>query len=59
MDDIAELMCPYCYEPLEVYVDPETEGELIEDCAVCCRPCALQVRRATDGELSVVVLRAQ
>lgn len=59
MFDTADLTCPYCYERLEVYIDPETEGELVRDCDVCCRPWALRVSRDPGGALHVEVLRAQ
>ncbi len=59
MNDTASVACPYCFEQLEVYVDPETEGELIRDCDVCCRPWALRVSRDVDGALFVHAARAQ
>ena len=59
MNDTALVTCPYCFEQLEVYVDPETEGELIRDCDVCCRPWALRVNRDVDGALFVDATRAQ
>lgn len=39
----VNAQCPYCGEPIELYVD-ETEVEqiYIEDCAVCCRPIQVQ-----------------
>ncbi|MBT8469739.1 MAG: CPXCG motif-containing cysteine-rich protein [Deltaproteobacteria bacterium] len=58
MQDTAELTCPYCFEQVEVYVDPQSEGQLIRDCDVCCRPWALQVSRGIDGELRVQVTRS-
>jgi hypothetical protein len=34
------MICPYCGEPIESYVDPGggERQEYIEDCSVCCRP---------------------
>ncbi len=58
MDDTAELTCPYCFEQVEVYVDPQSEGELIRDCDVCCRPWVMHVSRGVDGELLVRVTRS-
>ncbi|MGB5265248.1 MAG: CPXCG motif-containing cysteine-rich protein [Polyangiales bacterium] len=58
MDDTAELTCPYCFEQVEVYVDPQSEGQLIRDCDVCCRPWVMQVSRSADGELFVQVARS-
>lgn len=57
--DTAEVICPYCFERVEVDVDPETRGSLIQDCDVCCRPWALFIGRTEDGELSIRADRAQ
>ena len=59
MDDTADVICPYCLEQIEIYVDPETIGELIYDCDVCCRPLAIQVSRSDEGELFVRASRSQ
>ncbi len=59
MDDAAEIQCPYCFELVSVYIDPECEGTIVEDCEVCCRPWTLEVRRDSSGALYVQVARAQ
>ena len=59
MDDVTTVVCPYCFESVEVYVDPGSEGELVRDCDVCCRPWALRVSRDSDGTLYVHAARAQ
>jgi hypothetical protein len=59
MNDTVRLNCPYCLERVEVYIDPQSEGELIRDCEVCCRPWSLQVSHDEDGDPFVRVLRAQ
>lgn len=59
MHDTALVTCPYCFESLEVYIDPETEGDLVRDCDVCCRPWALRVYRGDHGELFAHAERAQ
>lgn len=59
MDDVAQVQCPYCFEVLELYVDPEGAGSMVQDCDVCCRPWQLFVERSDDGELFVSVARAQ
>ncbi|MDZ3823929.1 MAG: CPXCG motif-containing cysteine-rich protein [Pseudoxanthomonas sp.] len=46
------LHCPYCGESFDSPADPGG-GELqcyIEDCAVCCRPIAVQLRLDEAGE---------
>ena len=58
MDDNTIIQCPYCLEQVHLFVDPGTQGSLIEDCEVCCQPWEVDVERS-GGRLSVVVTRAQ
>lgn len=58
VNDTATVICPYCFEVVEVYVDPESRGELIRDCDVCCRPWRLSVMRSDEGDLFVQADRA-
>ena len=47
----AEITCPHCGENFSIQIDTsEPEQELIEDCAVCCRPIAVAVR-SRPGEI--------
>ena len=57
--DSVHVQCPYCFEVVELCIDPETTGEYVEDCAVCCRPWRVLVSRAGQCEPSVTVDRAQ
>ena len=41
--DYFRLTCPYCGETMEVYLEPELEGSLVQDCEVCCNPWQLYV----------------
>jgi len=59
MNDTVEITCPYCFESVEVYVDPENQGELVQDCDVCCRPWTLHISRDPDGNPLVIAGRAQ
>ncbi|EAR20918.1 CPXCG motif-containing cysteine-rich protein [Nitrococcus mobilis] len=45
MQDVVEVQCPWCFELVELLIDPETEGHYIEDCEVCCRPWQISVVR--------------
>ena len=45
MEDTVRVRCPYCREWVDLYVDPDTRGMLVEDCAVCCRPWAVTIER--------------
>lgn len=48
------IHCPYCGEPIEIYVDESVEGQsYVEDCQVCCRPIVLDVAIDEDGTPSV------
>jgi hypothetical protein len=59
MDDSARVQCPYCFEWVEVYVDPDSRGEMVQDCDVCCRPWHVHVDRDDDGTPVVFLSRAQ
>ncbi len=54
----AEIYCPYCGEPLEVFLEPEEiESEYIEDCQVCCRPIVF--RRLLVGDESQLSVHSE
>lgn len=57
--DIVSVQCPWCFEVVEIDLDPETEGTFIQDCEVCCNPWQLTVTRDDDGTPEVMVERAQ
>jgi len=58
-DAVAKVVCPYCRQRVELFVDPETSGSFVEDCAVCCRPWSVQVSVDEDGNRRADVLPAQ
>jgi hypothetical protein len=49
--------CPYCGEELEIYLEPDVRGTLIQDCEVCCNPWTLRVTHDGDDRF-VDVARA-
>ena len=54
----VDVQCPYCGEPLMLFVDDSAGAQsYIEDCHVCCRPMVVRVRVDEDGELAVGVAR--
>jgi hypothetical protein len=58
MDDVR-VQCPYCFQIIDLALDPETRGVAIQDCEVCCRPWQLTVKRGKrTGKLRVRVERA-
>jgi len=42
------INCPYCGEDVEIYLEPDVRGTLIQDCEVCCNPWLLRI--TSDGE---------
>lgn len=59
-ESIADVFCPYCGEPGEIFVDPGggSRQDYVEDCSVCCRPWSVTVRIGAGGAVSVE-LRAE
>ena len=43
MGDEFVVSCPYCGEEVEIYLEPDVTGRLIQDCEVCCNPWQLRV----------------
>jgi len=37
------VVCPYCGEAIEIYVEPDVRGSFVQDCEVCCRPWRVRV----------------
>ncbi len=48
MDEQFAVVCPYCGEEGEVYVEADVSGTLIQDCEVCCNPWRLRIVREGD-----------
>lgn len=43
MSDVFFVTCPYCGEEIEIYLEPDVLGTLVQDCEVCCNPWRLRV----------------
>ena len=48
MDTEFQVMCPYCGEEVEIYLEPDVRGTLVQDCEVCCNPWLVRITR--DGD---------
>lgn len=48
MDSQFLVTCPYCGEDVEIYLEPDVRGVLVQDCEVCCNPWQLRVSREGD-----------
>lgn len=54
MIDWLRIDCPYCGESFETAFDASAgDAELIEDCAVCCRPIVMRLTIDADGDVRV------
>lgn len=59
VDDQRLVQCPYCFESIDFYVDPQTYGSYVEDCSVCCQPWRVHVSRDEEGGLLIQLGRDQ
>lgn len=55
-DDLL-VICPYCGEEVEIRLEADIEGSLVQDCEVCCNPWLLRVS-GRDEDRRVEVARA-
>jgi hypothetical protein len=57
MDWLEEILiqCPQCGEEYAIQVETAEDGivEMIEDCAVCCRPASVRIT-TEEGEITLV-----
>jgi prolyl-tRNA synthetase len=51
------VTCPFCGEQVQIYVEADVTGVLIQDCEVCCNPWRVYVS-GRDEDREVHVTRA-
>jgi hypothetical protein len=51
VEDRFLVTCPYCGEEIEIYVEPDTAGTLVQDCEACCNPWRLVIDDSDDQRL--------
>lgn len=56
MNEDFVVTCPYCGEDVEVHLERDVQGSLVQDCEVCCNPWLLRV--CEDDERTISVTRA-
>jgi hypothetical protein len=44
-EDLFAVQCPFCGEQVEIYLEADVRGTLIQDCEVCCNPWRIRVYR--------------
>ena len=37
------VTCPYCGEEVEMHLESDVKGTLVQDCEVCCNPWLLRI----------------
>ena len=57
VNEWVRVRCPYCGEELELTIEPDLLGKLVQDCEVCCQPCELVVTRDEWGDPEVAIER--
>jgi hypothetical protein len=57
VDESFVVVCPYCGEEVELYLEPDVRGDLVQDCEVCCNPWLIHVSDG-DQERRVMISRA-
>ena len=54
MADEFVVTCPYCGEEVEIFLEADLAGTVIQDCEVCCNPWRIRIRgRAAGREIDV------
>ena len=48
-EDEFLVTCPYCGEQVQIYVEPDVRGTLVQDCEVCCNPWRVRVHGRGGG----------
>jgi hypothetical protein len=56
MNEDFVVTCPYCGEDVDVHLERDVKGSLVQDCEVCCNPWLLRVE-GEDDERAVTVTR--
>jgi hypothetical protein len=49
MNDHFLVTCPYCGEEVEIYLEPDVDGTLVQDCEICCNPWRLRISSDEGG----------
>jgi hypothetical protein len=57
VDETIVVVCPYCGEQVELFIEADVRGAFTQDCEVCCNPWSVRVS-LEDRDRSVSVTRA-
>ena len=51
------IVCPYCGEIVEIFVEADVSGRFVQDCEVCCNPWLVRIHGSGD-ERNVEISKA-
>jgi hypothetical protein len=54
MDSQFDVTCPYCGEDVEIFLEPDVSGSLVQDCEVCCNPWLVRIEQDGDDRYVTV-----
>jgi hypothetical protein len=54
MDSQFDVTCPYCGEDVEIFLEPDVSGSLVQDCDVCCNPWLVRIEQDGDDRYVTV-----
>ena len=54
----VSTQCPACFEWVEIVVDRDDRGRMVQDCDVCCRPMDVSVHWSEEDEPQISVRSA-
>lgn len=43
------VVCPYCGEEVEIFIEEDVRGTFVQDCEVCCNPWLVRVTSSIEG----------
>jgi hypothetical protein len=43
MSDAFVVVCPYCGEEIEIFLEADETGSFVQDCEVCCNPWRIRI----------------
>jgi hypothetical protein len=43
------VVCPYCGEIVEIFVEDDVSGRFVQDCEVCCNPWLVRIHGSGEG----------
>lgn len=54
MDSQFDVTCPYCGEDVQIFLEPDVSGSLVQDCEVCCNPWLVRIEQDGDDRYVTV-----